>query len=139
MTRRSLFDSKWEETLDACLPPMCSVRSSLLSPTKALEIAPTMWGCVGTWLKPHLGISFAVLYLMSPFPSLLFLEYFHGKLAWDGCDHWLRALFVLSVAPLLFLVIIVSAKWVVQEWTQLAKGSSMVNAGKQLEQNAAAI
>lgn len=101
--------------LDACLLPMCTAQFFVLSPSSMLENAPQMWGWVGVWVKSLLGLSFIVLYLisLSSLPSL-FLEYFHGKLAWDGSDLWLTALFVLSVAPLLFLVIVVSAKWVVQ-------------------------
>lgn len=91
------------------------------SDSSALENATQIWGWVVAWLKPLLGISFTVLifHISLASPPSLFLEYFHGKLGWHGSNLWLTALFVLSVAPLLFLMIIVSAKWVVQKWTQM--------------------
>lgn len=47
VTRRRLFDSKWEETLDACLLPMCTAQSFLLNPSSVLENALQAWGWVG--------------------------------------------------------------------------------------------
>lgn len=47
VTRRRLFDSKWEEALDASLLPMCTAQSFLLDPSSVLENAPQMWGWVG--------------------------------------------------------------------------------------------
>lgn len=72
VTRRRLFDSKWEETLDACLLTMCTAQSFLLNPSSALENAPQTWGWVGAWVKPLLCVSSIVLYLISVFPHLPF-------------------------------------------------------------------
>lgn len=88
VTRRGLFDSRWEEMLDARLLPMCTAQAFLLSLSTVLGNTPHMWGWVGTWVKPLFGVSFAVLYLMSPFPSLPFSWVF----PWQTCLGWLWSL-----------------------------------------------
>lgn len=72
VTRRRLFDSKWEETYDAHLLPMCVAQSFLFHPNSALENAPQMWSWVGVWVKPLVGVSFLVLYLIPLFAPLPF-------------------------------------------------------------------
>lgn len=89
VTRRRLFDSKWEETCDARLLPMCVAQSFLFHPSSALEKnAPQMRSWVGVWVKPLVGVSFLVLYLIPLFAPLPFSWVF----PWQTCLGWQRSL-----------------------------------------------
>lgn len=99
VTRRRLFDSKWEETCDARLLPMCVAQSFLLHPSSALENAPQMRSWVGAWVKPLVGVSFLVLYLIPlhspPFFLSISMANLPGMAVISGSQHCLFYLWLL--------------------------------------------